>query len=69
LAQKPQWKSRDFASPFKTPEGWRSPGRFAYFKHHRAARSVLEYGGPSPLFPEAYQTAHGWNDEPAIDLP
>jgi hypothetical protein len=26
----------------KAPEGWRSPRRFAYFKNHRVAHSVLE---------------------------
>ena len=46
---------------------WRGPGRFAYFRNHRAARSVLEcppsavllrrdgQAALPPLFPEAYQ--------------
>ena len=40
----------------KAPEGWRSPRRFADFRNHRVTRSVLECGGPPPLFPEEYQT-------------
>src|ERR1035437_2405798 len=40
----------------KAPEDWRSPRRFAYFRNHRIARSVLDCGGPPPLFPWAYQT-------------
>src|ERR1700690_4107853 len=39
----------------KAPEDWRTPGRFAYFKNHRVTRSVLDYGGPPPLFPEPNQ--------------
>jgi hypothetical protein len=35
----------------KAPEGWRSPRRVAYFGNHRVARSVLDCGGPPPLFP------------------
>ncbi len=34
----------------KAPEGWRTPGRFAYFGNHPVARSVLDCGGPPPLF-------------------
>jgi hypothetical protein len=34
----------------KAPEGWRSPGRCAYFSNHRVTHSVLECGGPPPLF-------------------
>jgi hypothetical protein len=34
----------------KAPEGWRSPKRVAYFGNHRVARSVLDCGGPPPLF-------------------
>jgi hypothetical protein len=49
----------------KAPEGWRSPGRFAYFRNHRIACSVLECGpdASAPLFPEAYQTVAqvNWN--------
>jgi hypothetical protein len=37
----------------KAPEGWRSPGRCAYFSNHRVTHSVLECGGPPPLFHEA----------------
>ncbi len=40
----------------KAPEDWRTPKRFAYFRNHRVARSVLDCGGPPPLFPEACQT-------------
>src|ERR1035437_8863764 len=40
----------------QAPEDWRTPRRFAYFRNHRVARSVLGCGGPPPLFPEAYQT-------------
>ena len=39
----------DISSACKAPEGWRTPGRFAYFRIHRVARSVLECGGPPPL--------------------
>jgi hypothetical protein len=34
----------------KAPEGWRSPRRFAYFNNHHVTHSVLECGGPPPLF-------------------
>ena len=58
---------RTFRVACKAPGDWRSPRRFAYFRNHCAARSVLECppsavllrrtgGGPPPLFPEAYQT-------------
>src|SRR5450759_5756068 len=40
----------------QAPEDWRTPRRFAYFRNHRVARSVLDCGGPPPLFPETYQT-------------
>src|ERR1035437_7003268 len=43
-------------SACKAPGDWRTPRRFAYFRNHRVARSVLDCGGPPPLFPEAYQT-------------
>jgi hypothetical protein len=49
-------KSRGRSPDCKAPEGWRSPGRFAYFRNHRVAHSVLECGGHPPLFPEAYPT-------------
>ena len=37
-------------------KGWRTPGRFADFRNHRVARSVMDCGGPPPLSPEACQT-------------
>src|SRR5450759_2034995 len=40
----------------QAPEDWRTPRRFAYFRNHRVARSVLDCGGPPPLFPEAHPT-------------
>ena len=46
----------DISSSCKAPEGWRTPRRFAYFKDHRVTHSVLDCGGPPPLFPTAYQT-------------
>jgi hypothetical protein len=46
----------DVSSAGKAPEDWRSPRRFAYFGNRRIAHSVLECGGPPPLFPEANQT-------------
>jgi hypothetical protein len=46
----------DLSSAGKAPEDWRTPRRFAYFRNHRVARSVLDCGGPPPLLPEAYQT-------------
>jgi hypothetical protein len=56
----------DISSAGKAPEDWRTPRRFAYFRNHRVARSVLDFrlrqtsarrgGGSPPLFPEAYQT-------------
>ena len=44
----------DVPSSCKAPEGWRSPRRFADFRNHRVTRSVLECGGPPPLFPQTY---------------
>jgi len=41
----------------KAPEDWSTPRRCAHFKHHRAAHSVLDCGGPPPLFPASRQTA------------
>ena len=34
----------------KAPEGWRSPRRSALFEVHEPRASVLECGGPPPLF-------------------
>jgi Zn-dependent protease len=34
----------------KAPGGWRTPRRFALFRNHRVAHSVLDCGGPPPLF-------------------
>jgi hypothetical protein len=42
-----------FRCPHKAPGDWRSPKRSADFKHPRTARSVLDCGGPPPLFSEA----------------
>src|ERR1035437_8539230 len=39
-----------FASP-KAPEGWRSPRRSAFAERTVPRDSVLECGGPPPLFP------------------
>jgi hypothetical protein len=50
---------RGCARSVKAPEGWRSPRRFAYFRNHHVAHSVLDCGGPPPLFPGAYQTVPG----------
>jgi hypothetical protein len=33
----------DISSAGTAPEDWRTPGRFAYFRHHRVARSVLDF--------------------------
>jgi len=41
----------------KAPEDWRTPRRFADFRNHRVARSVLDCGGPPPLFSAAYLAA------------
>jgi len=49
-------KLADVSFACKAPEGWRTPRRFAYFRNHCDAHSVLECGGPPPLFPELYQT-------------
>src|SRR2546426_4232991 len=37
----------------KAPEGWRTPRRFADFGCLRERASVLDCGGPPPLFPGA----------------
>jgi hypothetical protein len=34
----------------KAPGGWRTPRRWRVCHHHRPARSVLDCGGPPPLF-------------------
>jgi hypothetical protein len=47
---------REIPSFATAPEGWRTPRRFAFFKNHRSAHSVLDCGGPPPLFPQANQT-------------
>jgi len=39
-----------FSPPPKAPEGWRTPRRFALFGYHRPLASVLDCGGPPPLF-------------------
>src|SRR5665647_857316 len=52
----------------KAPEDWRSPRRCAHFKNHGVARSVLDCGGPPPLFPAAGQTVPMLT-QTAIDLP
>jgi len=63
-------RRRAFAALWRRREGGRagaSPRRFAYFRNHRVAHSVLECppsavllrrtgGGPPPIFPEAYPT-------------
>src|ERR1035437_4136405 len=57
LARKSSCGNRaDLSSSCKAPGVWRTPRRFANFRNHRVARSVLDCGGPPPLFPEAYQT-------------
>src|ERR1035437_8463665 len=57
LAHKSSWGNlEDNSSAGKVPGDWRTPRRFAYFRNHRVARSVLDCGGPPPLFPEACQT-------------
>src|ERR1035437_4143084 len=35
----------DIPSSCKAPEDWRTPRRFAYFRNHLVARSVLDCGG------------------------
>ena len=50
----------------KAPEDWRTPGRFADFWDHRVAHSVLDCGGPPPLFPEAYQTVPMFTSVPGV---
>jgi hypothetical protein len=46
----PEWVASIPASPPKAPEGWRTPRRFAPYGHHRERASVLDCGGPPPLF-------------------
>jgi hypothetical protein len=46
-----------FGSRGKAPEDWCTLKRFANQENHRVARSVLECGGPPPLFPTAFQTS------------
>jgi hypothetical protein len=60
-AQKFMRKSRGyfvFLQSAGAPEDRRTPRRFAYFRNHRVARSVLDCGpdASGPLFPEPYQT-------------
>jgi hypothetical protein len=59
---------RKVSSSAIAPEGWRTPRRFAFFKNHRFAHSVLDCGGPPPLFPQANQTVPRSNVT-AIDYP
>jgi hypothetical protein len=40
----------------KAPEDWSTPRRFAHTQVAENRASVLDCGGPPPLFPEAYQT-------------
>ncbi len=49
----------DISPAGQAPEDWRTPRRFTYFRNHHVAHSVLDCGGPPPLFPEAYQTMPG----------
>ncbi len=47
------------ASAAKAPEDWSTPGRFAFAPVTVLRASVLECGGPPPLFPPARQTVPG----------
>ena len=47
-------KSHSAFAHRKAPEGWRTPKRFAYFRNHRVAHSVMDCGGPPPLFPKPH---------------
>jgi hypothetical protein len=54
--QKQRGNLVDISFSCQAPEDWRTPRRFAYFRNHRVARSVVDCGGPPPLFPETYPT-------------